>query len=720
MNLEELKNLIEDNNFSVNDTTFGMENEPGWEMNQTTPLGEDWWVAIPHNNDVETFLKNLQDYVYDFDINDEVRPYIEMRGKQGVPSSIADLVKDAKWKQKTLENLYNTLSNANAKSNGVKESKNYIKNGVRKNIKKEAADKVADAVQTILDEIEKTDWGAQVVKYSNGDTIFISQYSPAGEDFGFEIDVKDNVADMVDEISEYVNNFDIDEHIELWADGAGQNGVPDIDELVEDAGDIKSMLEDLEQTMLLLKKDHLGESVKMEETKNNLKLSDSDIKYLKKIGHTDEDIPQIEEALNKTIYKVGDATILEDGTIEIPDDQDDRIITAQEAREILGDEKFLSGLSRSAFHWTSGRWSDDDTEYVSFDSSKLFESKQLREAKSDFEVENELEELLLHKRFSDLKDVEKCLEENGIKISSHFAEDGSDLGEPDPDFTPDDHYIGNIIVDGLGYDVEFYVISTNEHKLYVTEVTVLEQYDECLTEAKERFTCPECKKDINELFECDGKYECPECGHSGKKQDFRECIKKESKEVVTEGKLNFIENVDELPDMCYGVLPSDNSIIIVKKGEQGYYPTDYSDMVEGETYDERYKSANEIVNRLNAEIDITPDQRFTMEIRSMNGNWSNKKVEFKKIEESGEVPDIAYEIAEKVAKEIREKGIMNFMDIIDRIIDMSGMDIEDIYDQQLENDVYGCLGFEGIICNYSTGDFYTDEYAKEHPEVTEE
>lgn len=108
------------------------------------------------------------------------------------------------------------------------------------------------------------------------------------------------------------------------------------------------------------------------------------------------------------------------------------------------------------------------------------------ESKSDNEVEVELEDLLLHKRFVDLKDVEKYLEDNGIRISSHFAKDDSDMGEPDPDFTPDDCYIGNIVVDGLGYDVEFYVLITNENKLYITEVTVLEQYDESkkVTESK--------------------------------------------------------------------------------------------------------------------------------------------------------------------------------------------------------------------------------------------
>ena len=274
------------------------------------------------------------------------------------------------------------------------------------------------------------------------------------------------------------------------------------------------------------------------EEDNSLRLSEKDKETLKQWGETDEDIQQIERALNVTEFTVGDVERAENGSIVIPDEDNDRVITAQEAREILGDETFLSGLDRSAFHWTSGRYNADETKYVSFDSSKLF------------------------------KDSELC------------------------------------------------------------------------EESKERFNCPECNEDINELFECDGKCECPECGHSGNKEDFRECInkklKKENKKAIVEGKLNFIENVDELPDMCYGVLPSDNSIIIIKKGETGYYTTDYNDMVEGETYDERYHSANEVANNLNAEIDITPDQRFTMEIRSMNGNWNSKKTESELSEKSFE------------------------------------------------------------------------------------
>lgn len=200
--------------------------------------------------------------------------------------------------------------------------------------------------------------------------------------------------------------------------------------------------------------------------------------------------------------------------------------------------------------------------------------------------------------------------------------------------------------------------------------------------------------------------------------DLEECNKVEEQKVV-EGKLNFIENVDELPDMCYGVLPSDNSIIIIKKGEKGYYPTDYTDMVEGESYDDRYRSANDVVNRLNAEIDITPDQRFTMEIRSMNGNWKSKSTENKKLEE--EITDEVIDCAKTIADKVKEVGIMNFTDVDAMIQDILGLSYDDIKAQDIANDVYSCMTwYNGLGLNYSTGDFYTEEYAEEHPEIKEE
>lgn len=79
------------------------------------------------------------------------------------------------------------------------------------------------------------------------DTYGIYQQSPAGEDFGFEVS-KEN---FVDEIKNYANDFDPDEHIEMWvmAKYNGGNGIPSVRVLVEDADAIEKMLEELAVTL---------------------------------------------------------------------------------------------------------------------------------------------------------------------------------------------------------------------------------------------------------------------------------------------------------------------------------------------------------------------------------------------------------------------------------------------------------------------------------------
>ena len=200
-------------------------------------------------------------------------------------------------------------------------------------------------------------------------------------------------------------------------------------------------------------------------------------------------------------------------------------------------------------------------------------------------------------------------------------------------------------------------------------------------------------------------------------QESKKCVKEEKT------KLNFIENVDELPDMCYGVLPSDNSIIIIKKGERGYFLTNkdyeraYADIID---WNLRNDKADEICNKLNAELGVTPDQRFTMEIRSMNGNWENKKAEeSKKLQE--EISDEVAEVAEKIAKEIEQVGIMNFQDIDNMAMDLLGIkDADTYFEKELDNDIRVCLNYKGISNNWGDGNFFTQEYADKHPEVLEE
>ena len=97
---------------------------------------------------------------------------------------------------------------------------------------------------------------------------------------------------------------------------------------------------------------------------------------------------------------------------------------------------------------------------------------------------------------------------------------------------------------------------------------------------------------------------------------------------------------------------------------------------------------------------------------------------FEELEEySGAEDDIhseIYKVASEIANEIKDKGIMNFEEIDDLAAEKLGLTLNKFRDEQYDVDTYGILSNQGINKNFSTGDFYTDEYEKEHPEVAED
>lgn len=94
-----------------------------------------------------------------------------------------------------------------------------------------------------------------------------------------------------------------------------------------------------------------------------MKLQPKEIEILHKYGYPDEDIPQIEKAISKTKYYDCDNLGHE------------KRISIKKAKELLGIEKFLSGVARSAFHFTSFR-DYNDTHGVFFDSHELFNEQE--------------------------------------------------------------------------------------------------------------------------------------------------------------------------------------------------------------------------------------------------------------------------------------------------------------------------------------------------------
>jgi len=90
-----------------------------------------------------------------------------------------------------------------------------------------------------------------------------------------------------------------------------------------------------------------------------MKLTGEDKKLLTEWGYPEEDFNQIERATTKTTYALS-----ENGKIHSK-------VTADEAIDILGREDYLSGMGRSAFHWSACR-ENKEGQRIYFNSSKLF------------------------------------------------------------------------------------------------------------------------------------------------------------------------------------------------------------------------------------------------------------------------------------------------------------------------------------------------------------
>jgi len=92
-----------------------------------------------------------------------------------------------------------------------------------------------------------------------------------------------------------------------------------------------------------------------------MKLTPDDKRLLRSWHYIDSDIAQISDAILCTTY-----------TVYATESKRGKRISADTAVKILGRKHFLSGIARSAFHFTAVRNNDTDVE-IFFDSHKLFD-----------------------------------------------------------------------------------------------------------------------------------------------------------------------------------------------------------------------------------------------------------------------------------------------------------------------------------------------------------
>lgn len=71
-----------------------------------TPLGEDWIIDIWFDGTAKDFSHALFGAYDDFDVDEEASRWITVRGENGVPNSVEDLLDDAKWKKHFLNKLW--------------------------------------------------------------------------------------------------------------------------------------------------------------------------------------------------------------------------------------------------------------------------------------------------------------------------------------------------------------------------------------------------------------------------------------------------------------------------------------------------------------------------------------------------------------------------------------------------------------------------------------
>ncbi len=100
-------------------------------------------------------------------------------------------------------------------------------------------------MEELINKIESQGWKVSQC----GNDFEIRQYSPAGEDFIFYISAE-SVEEAISEIEQYAENFDEDDHVEMWVEakyhGSGnREAIPSIRELVYDAEAIHNMLSEL-------------------------------------------------------------------------------------------------------------------------------------------------------------------------------------------------------------------------------------------------------------------------------------------------------------------------------------------------------------------------------------------------------------------------------------------------------------------------------------------
>ena len=110
---------------------------------------------------------------------------------------------------------------------------------------------ISKELQRMLDKAEESDWSYSVYEEPSQNSrtyVEMGKFSPAGEDFSMiiDFDAEDQAESFLKDLWDYADNFDVDEHVEMWIPERGKRGCPSTArELVGVAEAIKEMIKEL-------------------------------------------------------------------------------------------------------------------------------------------------------------------------------------------------------------------------------------------------------------------------------------------------------------------------------------------------------------------------------------------------------------------------------------------------------------------------------------------
>ena len=95
------------------------------ELETYSPEGEDVIISLIYDGTEEDFIRQFESYAEGFDAEEHAETYINMRGQNGVPESIKDLLEDAEWQKEMLLEVAKNLKNIDNEEEDTKELKTY-------------------------------------------------------------------------------------------------------------------------------------------------------------------------------------------------------------------------------------------------------------------------------------------------------------------------------------------------------------------------------------------------------------------------------------------------------------------------------------------------------------------------------------------------------------------------------------------------------------------